>query len=916
MKSRVFEKSAALFTALALFLAVFIPSPVTASELELKGVWVSTVYNLDYPSRSGLTAEQLKQEADDIIENAASMGFNAVFFQARPCADSFFPSDIFPWSAFLSGSQGQAPDGGFDPLGYFTEKCHERGLELHCWLNPYRITRKAAESKEEAISSLSPDHPAVKHPELTVFHSDGCLYFDPGIPEGRALILSGIEEVIEKYPVDGIHFDDYFYPSSDFEDEATYLAYGQGFPSAEDFRRGAVTSFVSSVHDAIQKSGRDISFGISPFGIWANSDQNPEGSDTVGNQSYYSHYADSLTWVKEELIDYIAPQLYWSVGNREGEFGTLLEWWLKATEDTKVKLYIGQAAYRMLEADISSPWYGTGELAKQLELMEEGGADGTIMFRYSSIMKHRPLYWFIKSAFSPEETSEKAQVFAVATGHAKYTTDESVYIGGTADSSSPLYINGEEQPITEGFFGKLCPLKKGLNTIWVENGSRSEKLEIYRLSQRVSNPDALTSPMPQKDSYLPEKAVDIIGVSAPKGAKVLAFTSAYHTELFDNGSGFFVSNAPKDDFEGHVLYSCEKNGLVSLKISRGGRVNASPRSASVTSDRCDIYYTSDKSDGAAGFLTKGMTFDVEDWRNGMAYNSLIGYVSCEDISLDFENTAPVPSLTDISVRGNQIIFSCGNGSSASAAMEGGALRLTFPKAEKGFLFESSIFNSVTIEEKEGGLSYVLTPSSPLSGYAVFAADDRIILDLSPSSNETPLVVIDPGHGGSASGALGLQIGLCEKEINLQSALILKEQLEALGIEVLLTREEDRDISLKERLDYVYDVVPDLFISIHSNSAAENVDGNLTSGTEIYIRDGLSRDVSEKISARLASAGTSCVIRDGSRLYMCRNTLCPSLLLENGYMINPGDMAALTDSSRLSQYYANVAQGISEYLFNR
>lgn len=911
----VFKKSAALLVGLSILLTFFVPSPARASEPELKGVWVSTVYNLDYPSRAGLSKTQLEQEADEIIENAASLGFNAVFFQARPCADSLFPSDIFPWSAFTSGVQGQAPDGGFDPLGYFTEKCHERGLQLHCWLNPYRITRKAAQSKEEALASLSPDHPAVKHPELTVFHSDGCLYFDPGIPEGRGLILSGIEEVIEKYPVDGIHFDDYFYPSADFEDGETFRLYGQDYETIEDFRRGSVTAFVSSVNEAIKNSGKDISFGVSPFGIWANSDQNPEGSDTVGNQSYYSHYADSLTWVKKELVDYIAPQLYWSVGNREGEFKTLLDWWLNQTRDTKVKLYIGQAAYRMLEADISSPWYGTGELAKQLALMEEGGADGTIMFRYSSIMKHRPLYWFIKSSFSPQ-TVQAPETFAVTTGHEKYVTEENIYIGGSADSSSPLYINRQEQEIKGGFFGRLCPLKMGLNTIWVENGSRSEKLEIYRVAQRSAHPKTLSSPMPQTAAYSLEKGEDTIGVRAPKGAKVFAFTNAFNTELFDNGTGLFSSASPVEDFEGHVLYSCEKNGLLSLKISRGNRVGSVPKSATVTSDICDIYYTANKSDGAGGFLTKGMTFDIEGWQNGMAYNSLIGYVSCDDLSLNFENYAPVPSLTDIASRDGQVIFNCGAGAAATAAIEGGNIRLTFPKAQKGFLFESPLFTSVTLEEDEGGLSYVITPAAPVHGYDLQTVDEKIILNLLSSSNDTPLVVIDAGHGGGATGALGLKEGLYEKEINLQSALILKEQLEALGIDVLLTREEDTDISLKDRLAYARRVRPDLLISIHSNSAERSVDGNLTSGTEIYIKDNLSRPVSDRIAARLGSAGVSCSIKSGSRLYMCRSTICPSLLLENGYMINPNDMASLTDSARLGEYYAGVAQGIYEYLSNR
>ena len=368
--------------------------------LSMRGVWVSTIYNLDYPSSPGLSKDQLTSEADSIIENVSQMGLNAVFFQARPCADSLFPSEVFPWSSCLSGSQGVAPDGDFDALAYFTDKCHEFGLELHCWINPYRITRKAATSKSAALELLSQDHPVRQNPEYAVFHTDGCLYFDPGNEEARHLILKGIEEIIDNYDIDGIHFDDYFYPSSDFDDSYSFELYGSGYSSIGDFRRASVTSFIAEVNDLVESSEKDISFGVSPFGIWANLSDHPEGSDTKGSQSYYSHYADSLTWVREGLVDYIAPQLYWAIGNAEGEFETLLKWWSDAVSETGVSLYVGQAIYRLTDAEEGSVWYGTDEIERQLDMMAAAETPGVILFRYGSIKSNPGLEEFLTDYFS------------------------------------------------------------------------------------------------------------------------------------------------------------------------------------------------------------------------------------------------------------------------------------------------------------------------------------------------------------------------------------------------------------------------------------------------------------------------------------------------------------------------------------
>ena len=359
--------------------------PAFAGEEPLRGVWVSTVYHLDYPSKAGLTAQALADEAEAILENAKQWGLNAVFLQVRPMGDALYASETQPWSALLSGKQGQAPADGFDPLAYFVEQCHQQGLELHAWLNPYRLTRTAAATREEALAQLCDSHPARALEDCLVFHSDGCLYLDPGRPEVRQHLLSITEEILQNYDVDGIHLDDYFYPGADFADEETVAAFGGDFVWASDFRRDAVNQLVSALHEQAARYGKV--FGVSPAGIWATADRQPMGAATTGSQSYYDHYADSRKWVREGMVDYIAPQIYWEMGAEAGDFSVLLDWWSDTVEGTDVDLYIGLAAYKSKEAQAGSVWHGPDELLRQLDAIEQcENADGAILFRYGSLL--------------------------------------------------------------------------------------------------------------------------------------------------------------------------------------------------------------------------------------------------------------------------------------------------------------------------------------------------------------------------------------------------------------------------------------------------------------------------------------------------------------------------------------------------
>ena len=367
-----------------LVLTMLLPVAYAAQPAQdgMRGVWVATVANIDYPSRQGLTADELKSEADTILDNIAAMGLNTVFFQVRPSADALYQSDIFPWSCYISGTAGQAPDQDFDVLSYWVEAAHSRGLQLHAWLNPYRITR----SGQEELDALPETSPARQHPEWVVEY-DGNYYFNPGLPAVQQLVVDGAAEIVRNYDVDGIHLDDYFYPGTDFNDAAAYERYGADFDDIDDWRRDNVNDLIATLDETLHAINPELAFGVSPAGIWDNKADNPKGSETNGRSSYREIYCDSVEWIKRGTVDYICPQLYWSIGYEIADFEVLVDWWQDVVSTSDVALYIGIGAYRAAEAEPGDIWYGTAELERQLEMLDNSiDIQGEVFFSYSSLM--------------------------------------------------------------------------------------------------------------------------------------------------------------------------------------------------------------------------------------------------------------------------------------------------------------------------------------------------------------------------------------------------------------------------------------------------------------------------------------------------------------------------------------------------
>lgn len=376
----------------------------SAARDDMKAVWVSTVYNLDYPSKATTNIQTLKQEADSILQGSKEMGMNAVILQVRPSCDALYPSEYFPYSKYLTGSQTAAPAGGFDVLDYWVTRAHALGLELHAWINPFRVTKGG----EEEYNSLSDRSPAKQHPEWVVV-DQGNYYLDPGQPAVRELVIKGAEELARNYELDGIHLDDYFYPSKTFADAETFAQYGGDFTDIGDWRRDNVNQLVRELGKRLHNIDPTLSYGISPAGVWANQSSLAEGSATNGNETYFSAYADSRKWVKEGWIDYICPQIYWYIGHKAADYKTLANWWAETVQGTGVRLYIGMADYQAGNADPASPWYGVTAIEQQLQLNRTiPEVAGEVHFRYK-LMADNPalkaLYqkWYVEGGGTPEQ---------------------------------------------------------------------------------------------------------------------------------------------------------------------------------------------------------------------------------------------------------------------------------------------------------------------------------------------------------------------------------------------------------------------------------------------------------------------------------------------------------------------------------
>ncbi|GII34035.1 glycoside hydrolase family 10 protein [Planotetraspora mira] len=349
------------------------------AKRQLRGIWIATVHNLDWPSRAGLTPAQQRAEYVKLLDLAAKRRFNAVFLQVRPASDALYSSSLEPWSQYLTGTAGKNP--GWDPLPFLIQEAHKRGMEFHAWFNPYR----AGDTTD--LSKLPANHPARLHPNWVVKH-EGKLYYNPGLPQVRDWVTKVVKDVTRRYDVDGIHFDDYFYPypgqGTQFADSAAFKTYGKGMKLA-DWRRDNVNKLIAQVSKAVHTEKPYVKFGVSPFGIWRNKSEVSSGSNTKGMSAYSSIYADAKAWIKARSVDYLIPQIYWPRGYAIADYNVLVPWWANAVKGTGVDLYIGQALYQVGTKTIPA-WAKPDELPSHLAVNQKyPEVKGDVFFNASQL---------------------------------------------------------------------------------------------------------------------------------------------------------------------------------------------------------------------------------------------------------------------------------------------------------------------------------------------------------------------------------------------------------------------------------------------------------------------------------------------------------------------------------------------------
>ncbi|MEQ8239186.1 MAG: family 10 glycosylhydrolase [Cyclobacteriaceae bacterium] len=358
-----------------------------APKREFRAVWIATVKNIDWPSVPGLTTEEQKDEYRKILDYHELNGMNAVIMQVRPSSDAFYQSDIEPWSRYLTGVSGQAPDTYYDPLTFMIDEAHDRGMEFHAWFNPYRAIVDMEEFPEDSTNIF------YEKPEWFVQYGSR-IYFDPGIPEVKTYTTEVIKDVVQRYDIDAVHFDDYFYPyriaGVEFPDSVSFRDYGGEYTleTKDDWRRQNVNTVIQMLSDTIKSVKPWVKFGISPFGVWRNIADDPRGSDSRAGQTNYDDlFADVLLWMDRGWIDYILPQLYLHIGHPLLDFDKVLHWWNDL--DYSGHLYAGYAAYRVGNSNEDSVWMNPSELPNQIRMTRKlSNALGGAHFSSKSLMNN------------------------------------------------------------------------------------------------------------------------------------------------------------------------------------------------------------------------------------------------------------------------------------------------------------------------------------------------------------------------------------------------------------------------------------------------------------------------------------------------------------------------------------------------
>lgn len=353
-----------------------------ALKHEFRGAWIATVINLDWPGSGGtFISNQQKAQLTTMLDSLKEAGINAIFFQVRSESDAMYESPYEPWSHWLTGRQGIPPNPFYDPLTLAVEEAHKRGMELHAWFNPYRVVRGSGYPNHAS-------HLSVQHPEWTLTfernNAPPLILSNPGLQEARDHIATVIADVVRRYDIDGVHFDDYFYPYNPTitsEDRETFNNDPRGFISIGAWRRDNVNLLVAQVADSVNTIRPSVKFGISPFGIWKNGV--PQG--IVGLDAYNVIYGDATAWLEAGTVDYLVPQLYWAFGGGQ-DYAKLAPWWAARTRETNRHLYIGHGLHKADRATFDRSLFSSNEVPRQVRFNRaRDDIQGSVFFRAKNI---------------------------------------------------------------------------------------------------------------------------------------------------------------------------------------------------------------------------------------------------------------------------------------------------------------------------------------------------------------------------------------------------------------------------------------------------------------------------------------------------------------------------------------------------
>lgn len=941
---------------------------------EMRGVWIATVANINFPSKSGLSSEALRAEIDDIVATSKSAGLNTIYFQVRPCADALYDSKLFPVSEYLS-DKGELVD-GFDPLAYIIEKAHENGMKLSAWINPYRVTYGSSLYPNYDLTKLDASHPARLHPEWTVSYPDGMVYFNPGIPEVRNYIVEGIKEIVQNYDVDGIHMDDYFYPypvyetvegksvKAVFDDAEEYQKYSDGIMSLADWRRQNVNIFVEQAYNAVKSIDSDVRFGISPFGIWANSSTNEKGSATNGLQAYYEIYCDPISWIEGGYIDYICPQIYWDFSSKSAPFDVLVKWWSRVVDGTDIDLYIGHAAYRIDEFSYEE------EIVRQIQYARQWmGCSGSVLYGYEQIKKNTcGLADSLDSLYSIPITYDTTVgavegVVVSKPADGRRTVLDNLHLLAASDPNYPVFYKGEKVPRTKsGFFNIYLALKEGDNKVTFTQNGKDYSINIikykYSVSAEYTTLDGMqiTSVYPTDDIILSPGTQISVSCRAPSGSSVTASVgstvvklkpsiyppddSEYMSELYEGVitlPSATVSGVLEDI--GNITFAAEREGErataegSSVKLLTSGYlgyVEVVDDYAYLKTSRTSSFYD-DYLNASAG-----MRDYITQLHRGYYKLRFGGYIAADDvIFVDggklLENKF-LSAYMAVDSKTTDLVFGVTEHVPLTAECRNGIFTLKFFNTDSLYtkditLVDNPLFNSCTITAADDTVTYTLKLKDQYNYYGFDVAYDNNVITLSFTNPQTladgdkPLagkrIIVDAGHGGTDNGATGyISTGkdeMNESDINLAVSLELEKKLRELGAQVIMTRTAEVEVDINYRMDFLNEVHPDLCISIHHNALADESDISRVRGfVALYWSEAgklLTKTVSNTATDKMFIYERTPTLQ---KLALCRNYKFPQTLLELGFITNAAEYESLVASDYAVRWADAIASGVLDY----